>query len=130
MKKLIKVFVLISLLLAALTACGSANEVKLDAGDNGSQVELKSDQTLVISLEGNPTTGYTWEVAELDEGVLKQVGETEFEAESDAVGSGGVQTLRFETVNSGQTDLELVYHRSWEEDEQPVDTFSIQVVVR
>jgi inhibitor of cysteine peptidase len=104
--------------------------VKLDAGDNGSQVELKSDQTLVISLEGNPTTGYTWEVAELDEGVLKQVGETEFEAESDAVGSGGVQTLRFETVNSGQTDLELVYHRSWEEDEQPADTFSVQVVVR
>ena len=129
MKKLIKLFGLISLLLAALTACGSASEVNLDANDNGSQVELQSDQTLVISLEGNPTTGYTWEVAELDEGVLRQVGETEFESESDALGSGGVQILRFEAVNSGQTDLELVYHRSWE-DEEPVETFSVQVVLR
>ena len=129
MKKLIKVFVLISLLLAALTACGSANEVKLDAGDNGSQVELNTDQTLVISLDGNPTTGYTWEVAELDKGVLVQVGETEFEPDSDAVGAGGMQVLRFEVVNSGQTDLELVYHRSWE-DEDPADTFSVQMVVR
>ena len=128
MKKLIKVFVLISLLLAALTACGASNEVNLDANDNGSQVELKSDQTLVISLEGNPTTGYTWEVAEMDEGVLRQVGETEFEPESDALGSGGVQILRFEVVNSGQTDLDLVYHRSWE-DEEPLETFSVQVVV-
>ena len=129
MEKLIKVLILISLLLAALTACGSAKEVNLDADDNGSQVELKTGQTLVISLEGNPTTGYTWEVAEVDEGVLRQVGEMEFEPEDTGdVGVGGVQTLRFETVNSGQTDLELVYHRSWEE-EQPLETFSVQVVV-
>jgi predicted secreted protein len=39
-----------------------------------------------------------------------------------------VQILRFEAVNSGQTDLDLVYHRSWE-DEQPLETFSVQVVV-
>ncbi|MEA3441777.1 MAG: protease inhibitor I42 family protein [Chloroflexota bacterium] len=128
MKKLIKIFVFISLLLAALTACGAANEVNLDADDDGGQVELKSDQTMVISLEGNPTTGYTWEVAQVDEAVLKQVGEAEFEPDSDAVGSGGVQVLRFEAVNSGQTSLDLVYHRSWE-DEEPVETFSVQVVV-
>jgi inhibitor of cysteine peptidase len=129
MKKLIKVFVLISLLLAALTACGAADEVNLDANDNGDQVELKSDQTLVISLEGNPTTGYTWEVAEVDEGVLRQVGEMEFETQDTGdVGVGGVQILRFEAVNSGQTDLELVYHRSWE-DEEPLKTFSVQVTV-
>ena len=128
MKKLIKVYVLIHLLLVSLTACGTGNEVNLDANDNGSQVELKTDQTLVISLEGNPTTGYTWEVDEVDEGVLRQVGEAEFEPESDAVGAGGVQILHFEPVSSGQTSLDLVYHRSWE-DEQPQETFSIQVTV-
>ena len=128
MKKLIRVSVLISLLLAALTACGGANEVNLDAGDDGGQVELKTNQTLVISLEGNPTTGYTWEVAEVDEGVLKQVGETEFKPDTGDVGSPGMQTLRFETVSSGKTDLELVHHRSWE-DEEPLETFSVQVVV-
>ena len=115
-------------LLAILTACGGADEVKLDVIDDGDQVELKSDQTLVISLEGNPTTGYTWEVAEVDEAVLKQVGETEFKPDTGDVGSPGMQTLRFETVSSGKTDLELVHHRSWE-DEEPLETFSVQVVV-
>ena len=115
-------------LLAALTACSAANEVNLGADDNGSQIELQADQTLVIGMEGNPTTGYSWEVEEVDEAVLRQVGEAEFEPESDAVGSGGVQILRFEAVNSGQTDLELVYHRSWE-DEEPLETFSVQVTI-
>jgi inhibitor of cysteine peptidase len=129
MVKVIRVVVLLSLLLTTLAACGSANEVNLDANDNGSQVELQADQTLVISLEGNPTTGYTWEVAEVDEGVLRQVGEMEFEPQDTGdVGVGGVQILRFEAVNSGQTDLDLVYHRSWE-DEEPLKTFSVQVVV-
>jgi len=130
MQKVIRIIVMFGLLLTALSACGASNEVKLDAGDAGSQVELKAGQTLVISLEGNPTTGYTWEVAELDEQVLRQIGQAEFKPESDAIGAGGVQTLRFETVNSGQTTLKLVYRRPWEEDVEPAETFSVQVVVR
>jgi inhibitor of cysteine peptidase len=130
MQKIIRIIVLFGLLLTALSACGASNEVNLDAGDDGSQVELKAGQTLIVSLEGNPTTGYTWEAAELDEQVLRQVGEAEFKPDSDAIGAGGIQTLRFETVNSGQTTLNLVYHRSWETDEEPAETFSVQVVVR
>ena len=65
----------------------------------------------------------------MDEGVLRQVGEVEFEPEDTGdVGVGSVQILRFEAVNSGKTSLDLVYHRSWE-DEEPQETFSIQVVV-
>jgi inhibitor of cysteine peptidase len=130
MLKVLRIIVMFGLLPTALSACGASNEVKLDAGDDGSQVELNAGQTLVVSLEGNPTTGYTWEAAELDEQVFQQVGETEFKPESGAIGAGGVQTLRFETVNSGQTTLNLVYHRPWEENVEPAETFSIQVVVR
>jgi len=130
MLKVFRIILMFGLLLTALSACGASNEVKLDVGDDGSQVELNAGQTLVVSLEGNPTTGYTWEAAELDEQVLQQVGEAEFKPESDAIGAGGMQTLRFETVNSGQTTLNLVYRRPWEEDVEPSETFSVQVVVR
>ena len=130
MLKVIRIFVMFGMLLTALSACGASNEVKLDAGDDGSQVELNTGQTLVVSLAGNPTTGFTWEAAELDEQVLRQVGEAEFKPDSDAIGAGGVQTLHFETVNSGQTTLNLVYRRPWEEDVEPAETFSVQVVVR
>lgn len=108
-------------------------EVKLTAADNGSEVELVKGQALTITLQSNPTTGYMWEVVEPpDEQVMRQVGEIEFEPESDedVIGAGGVQIIRFEIVNAGRTSLKLVYHRSWETDVEPLETFSIQVVAR
>jgi inhibitor of cysteine peptidase len=113
-----------------MAACGASGEVELDMTDNGSQVELEVGQVLVISLEGNPTTGYTWEIGAIEESVLRQVGEVVFEPESDLVGAGGVQTLRFEAVGLGQVSLELVYHRPWEEGVAPLETFSVQIEVR
>jgi inhibitor of cysteine peptidase len=122
------------ILLVALTVvagCRPQQEVKVGIDDNGHEVQLKKSQTLVVTLEANPTTGYSWEVAEpLDEQVLRQLGEPEFKVESDLMGAGGVQILRFEAVNAGKTTLKLVYHRPWEKGVEPLNTFSIQVVVR
>ena len=119
------------LILVALTAaCGASNEIKLDAKDNGSKVEMKAGQVLVISLESNPTTGYAWEVVDLEEGILQQLGESEFEPESKAVGAGGMQTFRFKALKTGHVELKLLHHRSWEKNEEPLDTFTIQVVVK
>ena len=42
MAKVLRVIVLFGLLLAALTTCGPAKGVKLDAGDDGSQIELNA----------------------------------------------------------------------------------------
>lgn len=123
--------VLLAVLFALLLSlgCRSAKVVKLDADDNGSLAELKVGQALAISLESNPSTGFRWEVTDLDEGKLQQVGEAEFEARSDLVGASGVETLRFKAVGAGNTALNLVYRRAWE-DKPPLETFSCQVVVR
>ena len=107
-----------------------SKEIKLDIGDNGSQIKLDKGQMLVITLKANPTTGYTWEVAELNANVLRQVGEIGFHPESNKIGSGGVQTLRLEAVNVGQTYLKLVCHRPWEKDVEPLKYFSLQVVIQ
>jgi inhibitor of cysteine peptidase len=103
--------------------------VVLDAAKNGSTVELKKGQSLVVELEGNPSTGYNWQAADLDEAILKQVGEPEFEAESDLVGAPGTVTLRFEAAGAGQVELKLVYQRPWEEAVEPLETFTVQVTV-
>jgi inhibitor of cysteine peptidase len=121
---------LVTLTLA--TGCSpQQQEVKAGIDDDGREMQLKKGQTLVVTLEANPTTGYSWEVAEpLDEQVLRQTGEAEFKAESEALGAGGVQILRFEAVNAGQITLKLVYHRPWEEGVEPLETYSLQVVVQ
>lgn len=126
--KLILVISMLVMSSLALSGCGPPGEVVLADGDDGREITLQRGQPLVIRLEGNPTTGYTWEVAEVDASVLRQVGEAEFESESDLPGSGGMQTLRFEAVDTGETTLLLVYHRPFET-EDPLETFSLDVTV-
>lgn len=122
---------LLLLLTLLLTGCNSSNEVKLDIGDSGSQVEVKKGQVLAISLESNPTTGYRWEVMKINETMLKQVGDPEFKASQsgEVVGAGGVEVLRFEAVGVGTTYLELAYRRFWEEDVTPLLLYTLSIVV-
>ena len=131
---LIAVLILVGLLLAYTPREGgnqASGEVQLAAAGSGRTIELTTGQVVTITLEANPTTGYTWDVVEAPSGqILRQVGEIEFESESDAIGAGGVQIIRFEVVNAGQTSLTLVYHRPWETDVEPLDTFSLHVVAR
>ena len=122
----------IAVLLAILVLvanCRPSKEVKPDAGNNGSQIEIEQGQILVITLEANPTTGYTWEMIEGEEQILQQVGEIEFQPDSKLIGAPGIQTLRLEAVNVGKITLKLIYHRPWEENVDPLETFSVQVVV-
>ena len=125
----------ILLILSALIfyGCGSPNEIRLDAGDDGTQVEMKKGQILVITLDSNPSTGNRWDMVVSEDGTLQQVGEAEFRQGLWArrmVGAGGKEILRFKAEKAGQTDLELVYHQPREKGVKPAKTFTVQVVVR
>jgi predicted secreted protein len=108
--------------------------VNVNEDDDGGQVELEPGQILIVTLESNPTTGYRWEQVKDQESILEQIGEAEFKpsetGEPPLIGAGGWEILRFKAVSAGQMTLELVYHRSWEEGVDPLETFSIQVLVR
>ena len=109
------------------TAAPNPNEIRLTEEDNDRLAEIGEDQVLVISLESNPSTGYSWEVAAINEDVLHQVGETEFEQLSPLLGAPEKQILRFKSTGTGQSTLRLVYHRSWEKGVKPSREFSVQV---
>jgi len=120
--------------LGLLVGCGSSSseeikEVLVDMEDNGRQINLYSGQTLVVSLEAQPSTGYTWEVVELDELILRQEGDPEFQPASGGIGASGVQIFRFEAVSAGKTDLRMIYHQPWVEGVEPRETFSIHITV-
>lgn len=124
-----KLFVMLGVIVLMAYSCARSGGVTLRADDDGGEVELVEGQTFVVSLEANPTTGYTWEAVEYDQQILRQLGEPRFTPESSAVGAPGKQRLRFEAVGTGRTMLRLAYHRPWEEVE-PERTFSVEVVVR
>jgi inhibitor of cysteine peptidase len=101
----------------------------LSEEDAGGTVQLSVGEGMEVVLDGNPTTGFLWETAAMDSSVLRQLGEPDFEADTELLGSGGTFTFRFEAVASGQTLLQLVYLRPWETAVQPAKTFEVTVTV-
>jgi len=91
-------------------------------------VTVRAGRTFTISLEGNPTTGYRWEVVEYDERMLKLTGEG-YTSSSDRIGAGGIQEFTFTASNPGTTTVKLVYRRSWEKGVEPLRTFVATVRV-
>ena len=106
-------------------------QVFLTAANSGQKLTLFVGQELVIQLDGNPSTGYTWEAKDLDAGMFQQVGETVFASSNpNLVGSGGSLTLTFRVLKTGPASLTLVYHRPWETTVAPLHMFSITATVK
>ena len=124
------VLIVTALVIGAVSGCTAQTALAIGAKDNGNQVTLENGQVLTVKLEGNPTTGYTWEMLEPEGAILRQVGEPEFNADSELLGSPGTLTLRFEAVEAGQMELRLVYHRPWETGVEALETFTVEVTVQ
>ena len=123
--------VLMALMLLG-SGCSGGEAIRLNKDNDGGQVSVKKGETVSITLDSNPPTGYQWTVLEYDPAILEAVGEAKFtptaSASTPLVGAGGKETLRFKTIGSGQVDLKLAYCRPWEEGVEPAETFSVQVM--
>jgi len=120
----------LTLVLLTILGCGSSNVIELDADDDAAEIEMEVEEEILVKLEANPTTGYTWAVDSDVDGSLRLVGEIEFESESNLAGAGGKQMLRFKALTPGEGNLTLIYHRPFEPDAEPLREFSVSVVVK
>jgi inhibitor of cysteine peptidase len=116
---------LMLMLVFGLAACGGLGP--FTESSEGEVVQVHVGDTFQVQLPGNPTTGYTWEVVPADVGVCVQVGEPVFTPESDLVGAPGTFEFTFEITAVGSEDLSLVYQRPWEEDVEPLDTYTLRL---
>jgi inhibitor of cysteine peptidase len=110
--------------------CAPGKPVKITGQDAGTTVVMRAGESLEVTLTGNPTTGYMWDVASVDPNILKPAEQLEFQADSKAIGAPGKLTLRFEAARPGKTPLKLIYHRPWEKNTEPIDAFEVSVVIK
>ena len=94
---------------------------------NGKTVKVKKGGDIYISLEGNPTTGFTWNNATKSE-VVKLDGNVTHRASSRLIGAPGTSTAKFEAVSVGKGTIILEYKRTWEK-KPATETFKVEVVV-
>jgi inhibitor of cysteine peptidase len=101
---------------ALLGACGDdgGTTVELDATDSLSDVSLDVGDQLAVELEANPTTGYSWELGPLPDGL--QLVSSEFEEPGGSlVGAPGMQLFVFDVVGPGSGILRFEYVRVFDD---------------
>lgn len=84
--------------------------------------------TFVISVNANPTTGYTWEVG-FDQSLLKLV-KRYTPSKTSLVGAGGVESFEFEGIKKGDTEVYLNYKRPFEQNDPNMITKKFHVVIK
>jgi predicted secreted protein len=94
------------------------------------EVGLEVGYILEVVLPANPSTGYAWEAGFYNQSVLKSYGEPEFSSTSTNLGAKESQILHFEAIGEGETELVLVYKRSFENEGEEPQTFQVDVEVK
>ncbi|MEG2860200.1 MAG: protease inhibitor I42 family protein [Clostridia bacterium] len=73
----------------------------------------QAPSSIAIMLDGNPSTGFEWTCSVADDAVVCLCSD-DYEASSDAAGSGGLYTFVFEAVAPGETSVTFRYARPFE----------------
>lgn len=90
-------------------------------------IQAELNKPFNITLESNPTTGYTWTV-DFNHKMLIG-GEKGYSASRPgAVGGSGQQVFVFTPIQEGQTEISAAYKRPWEESAAEERTFRVNCV--
>jgi inhibitor of cysteine peptidase len=104
-------------------------EKMLTLYDTGKTQSVKDGELIVIRLPENPTTGFNWEIKEVDNNILELV-EAHFEAVGGAqIGGGGTKTFKFKSKSPGSTAIKLILKRISDPDDSAIQHFEATITV-
>jgi inhibitor of cysteine peptidase len=94
------------------------------------ELHAKSGEDITITLEGNRTTGYSWQLAtKLDSKLLKKVSETFTPKNPGTPGSGENNLFIFHCQAKGSATLTFHYSRPWEKNAPPAKTATYHITI-
>jgi inhibitor of cysteine peptidase len=91
-----------------------------------SEIVARVGETFVVELEGNPTTGYAWELAE-DDARFRLV-KKDYAHPGAGIGAATKERFHIEALQPGSTTLSFKYKQPWET--EVLDTKSFRLVVQ
>jgi len=101
--------------------------------DNGKTINAALNSVVVVTLEGNATTGYAWALESGNDKVLKAQSDPKYNplpAAPGMVGTGGAYEFRFNAVGAGTATLKFIHKQPWVQSDPKAETFSVTVVVK
>lgn len=122
---------IILLILILITTCGQNQMMLILKKENaGQQIEVKFQQEFYIELDANPTTGYIWTVVDTLPSIKNSLQSSIFRKSSDLLGAPGKQIFTFKANFTDKVELKLIYHREWEKNIEPIDSYSVFIEVK
>lgn len=98
----------------------------LDESYNEREIELRVGEEFEIRLPENPTTGFRWRLASNGEPACVLQSDF-FESTDRTPGRGGSHYWRFQAAQVGYGNIDLVYLRSFKQEETPARRFTLHV---
>jgi len=95
----------------------------------GTTVDAAVGDTIVVSLDANPTTGYTWEFTAGDTFDIVSSQYQEGTHPEGVLGAGGTQIVTLKVTKAGASDLTGMYRQQWNSpspDAQPDFSMTVQ----
>jgi inhibitor of cysteine peptidase len=102
----------------------------LDQADQGGSFEIHPGDLLEIHLAENPTTGFRWAVAAVNEQVLHAQGSTYTPTSGAGVGGSGERVFTFAATTAGVSPLAFKLWRDWLGDASITQRYQVTIVVR
>ncbi len=110
-----------------LTSC--TGTTSLTGSDNGKTITVHVGDEIDIALDSNPTTGFDWAI-DKSNGSLLAFKQMDYQASSNAVGSGGTDTFKFVAKSVGTVNLQLKYWRSFEGDRSITRRYAVTIQIQ
>jgi inhibitor of cysteine peptidase len=114
------------------TQTPTGQEVWVTEEDSGGTVTIGMADSLIVALDSNPTTGFSWTLVYISDGVVTNVSNEYIPNPTPTgepiVGSGGEEIWTFAPQAAGISTIEMMYSRPWESVE-PAARFNITVTV-
>src|SRR5262245_32613552 len=114
----------------AVGAQRAAAPLMVTEKENNGEVSVPAGGTLVVRLESNLTTGFSWQIKQNDPKILKPLGQPRYERqENPRPGAGGHQVFRFLAAGPADTtaNLQLQYSQPFDKKTPPAKTFALTV---
>ena len=114
---------------AATTAVtpSPAERFAFNETDDNKAVTLPAGSEIVISLDENPTTGYSWNVT--SSRGLSYVNDTFIPPKTDLVGAGGVHEWQYRAAEKGSAEFSAIYMQFWMNVTGSETTFSMTFTI-
>lgn len=127
----ISMFFILSIAVVLISAGCDFLTARYTEADSGKTLEASVGQKFTITLRGNETTGYVWQMTKgTNSKIVKKISDKYMPDNTGLVGSGGDHVWTYKAVAAGETTITLNYLRPWQKPVVPTKTLKYKIKVK